>query len=433
MAFVSDVFTDTSGTLLASHTGGTGATWTTHPSYANNGQISSANRARPVDGNLPTAAYYAGGAPAGAEYDVQIDVFTVAQSLGSVGPMARVDTAAQTFYLSRYIADTGGRDIIKCVAGTFTTLGSFAGTRETAGTTKVQRLECTNATKKLFSDGVEIVSSTDNAITAAGKAGLWLEGDVTDILGVHVDNFSASDIAAAPTLVGAGTADFTATSGAALAPGLPTGWVADDIHILIVATSSNIDIPEPSGWTKLSPSAAAENNTTAQRVELWWRRAVAGDTAPSVAAIASTAVRGAQIYGVRGCSIGVDPFSATSRSNNAASATVATASATPADGSTLGLFLYAYEDDPSAGSQPTDWSAVTVATSALGTDMALGFSSRTLTTPSAQSPSTVVSGGTFANSPSVGVLLFLKPAVVAGKGPPIYLVRDPMVAQRLWG
>jgi hypothetical protein len=196
--FVTDTFTGTGGTALSAHTGETGATWTVHPSYADNGQISSANRARPVDGNLPTAAYYASGVPAGAEYDVRIDIFTVAQSLGSVGPMARVATAANTFYLSRYIADTGGRDLIKFVAGVVTTLGTFAGTRETAGTTKVQRLECKDATKKLFSDGVEIISSTDNAITATGRAGLWLEGDVTDILGVHVDNYDASDIVAPP-------------------------------------------------------------------------------------------------------------------------------------------------------------------------------------------------------------------------------------------
>jgi hypothetical protein len=193
--FVSDTFTDTSGTLLASHTGETGATWTTHPNYADNGQISSANRARPVDGNLPTAMYYASGTPAGAEYNVSLGAVTVvAQGLGSVGPTARVATAAQTFYVARYVADNGTRDIVKFVAGAATTLGSFAGTREAAGVTTVIRLECKNATKKLFSDGVERVSSTDNAITAAGKAGLWLEGDVTDSQGVHVDNYDASDV-----------------------------------------------------------------------------------------------------------------------------------------------------------------------------------------------------------------------------------------------
>lgn len=218
---------------------------------------------------------------------------------------------------------------------------------------------------------------------------------------------------AAPTFVGAGTAAFGNTSGTGVTPGLPTGWAADDIHVLLVAVSNNTDIAEPSGWTKFSPSGAAENNTTVQRVELWWRRAVAGDTAPTVAAQANTVVRGARIFGVRGCPTSGDPFDVTSRLNNAASATVSTTDITSTIKNTFGLFLYAYEDDPTAASQPTNWSTFTVATSSLGTDMAIGHSTRTVTTAGSYgSPTTTVSGGTFANSPNVGILLAFKGAVV---------------------
>ncbi len=221
-----------------------------------------------------------------------------------------------------------------------------------------------------------------------------------------------------PYLLDAGTAVYTATSGTALVPGLPAGWAADDIHVLLIHSSSNVDLPEPTGWTKLSPSAAAENNTTAQRVELWYRRAVAGDAAPSVGAHASATVRGARIYGVRGCLATGDPFVGMTRANNAASATVATASLTPTANNALLLFLYAYEDDPTAASQPTEWSLFGVSTSALGLGMALGHSVLGQYTAAARLPTTVVSGGTFAASPSAGILLALAPAAAAISAPP---------------
>ena len=215
----------------------------------------------------------------------------------------------------------------------------------------------------------------------------------------------------APTFVAAGTASFTATNATNLTPGLPSGWAADDIHIMLVARSDNTDITDPSGWTRITPSSAAENNTTLQRVEVFWRRAVGGDTAPSVTAGSSTVVRGARIFGVRGCPTSGDPFAFSNggtRSNNAASATVTTASMTPTENNTFNLFLSAYEDDPNAYSQPSGWSTVTVAGSTLGNDMDLTHATLTQTTAAALNPSSTVSGGSFANSANVGILLSLK-------------------------
>jgi hypothetical protein len=220
----------------------------------------------------------------------------------------------------------------------------------------------------------------------------------------------------APDLVGLGTSSFTATNAATLAPGLPTGWAADDIHVLVAHRSDNTAMTSLAGWTQLY----GQNNTTAQRVEVWWRRAVTGDTAPTVTFGSSTIVRGARIFGVRGCPRDVSPFNLTSIQANAASATVSTSNISPATAPTLGVFVYAYEDDPTAASTPagpTDqvgWTAFSLAASSLGNDMALGVSSRKWgQSGSYGTPSTTVSGGTFANSPNVGLLFAFDPLPVA--------------------
>jgi hypothetical protein len=225
---------------------------------------------------------------------------------------------------------------------------------------------------------------------------------------------AALPAAAVPTVVGVGTASFTATNGAALTPALPTGWAANDIHILVVHRSDNTAITTPSGWTKWTPGGVAETNTTAQIVSIYWRRAVAGDTAPSVTAGTSTVVRGAFIIGVRGCPLTGDPLHLALRENKAASATVSNAGVTTTVANTRALFIYAYEDDPSAASTPAGWAAITPQVSALGNDMALGFSHKAMAATGATGAvSTTVSGGTFANSPHATFTLTLLPAAGA--------------------
>jgi hypothetical protein len=108
----------------------------------------------------------------------------------------------------------------------------------------------------------------------------------------------------------AGMASFTRTSGVALTPGLPPDWLVDDLHLLLVAVgSSTPTLATPVGWTLLREVVHA----TGDYIDAWlfWRRAQAGDTAPSLAFgdNAITIPRGARIYGVRGVPpTEVDPF-----------------------------------------------------------------------------------------------------------------------------
>lgn len=221
------------------------------------------------------------------------------------------------------------------------------------------------------------------------------------------------DTWAGPYPVGAGTAVYTATNGATLTPTLPTGWAADDIHILIAHRSDNTAMTSLANWTQIS----AANNTTGQRVEVWARRAVGGDGNPTITFGTSTVVRGARIIGIRGVDTGLTLSSIQlSRSNNAASATVTFATLTPTPANTLILALYAYEDDPTQATPLSLGNGLAISTSALGNDMALGWGA--VGWPSASSATgaqtSTVSGGTFANSPNVGILIALPPASASG-------------------
>jgi hypothetical protein len=180
---------------------------------------------------------------------------------------------------------------------------------------------------------------------AISSASVTLGGTPVNWLGKTIIIRPDTGLDDAPTVVGAGTAAFTATSGATLAPGLPTGWAADDIHVLIMHRSDNTAATAHGDWTSLS----AANNTAAQRVEVWVRRAVGGDTAPTITFGTGTVVRGARIIGIRGVPTSVTLSALQlSRSDNAASLTITFATLTPTPARGLLLALYAYEDDPAS-------------------------------------------------------------------------------------
>lgn len=203
---VSDAFTDTAGTSLASHTGGTGATWTLHPIATGTAAITAGNRVR-FDGPNGQAAYYtASGVPASAEYDVTWDLhFASTADDHNVGPIGRASTSAETFYnVFLTNGSTTTVELWKAVAGTWNILGSYAITRS-AGLTYALKFEIRNASKKVYVDGVERISSGDSdaGLTAAGRAGLLLSSVATptDSTGAHLDNFVVDDLTTAGSLL----------------------------------------------------------------------------------------------------------------------------------------------------------------------------------------------------------------------------------------
>ena len=211
--FVSDTFTDTATTLLASHTGETGATWTNHPqAEATDWQISDVNRLRGNATSGGTGYFaYASGIPPDADYEVEAILFV--KSLQNLaGVLGRLDTTAYSGYEATYVHEgvnawrLGRRD-----TGTFVQLGSTFPQTLVDETAYTVTLEMIGSSIKLYVDGVERISATDTTYTTAGRAGVYIWGtQVTpsNTASLHVDFVSATDITVAGgarlTLLGAG-------------------------------------------------------------------------------------------------------------------------------------------------------------------------------------------------------------------------------------
>jgi hypothetical protein len=111
---------------------------------------------------------------------------------------ARSNAAMNTAYRAGYSNAAGGWCIFKTVAGTLTQLGSGSGTNLPAnGVNRTVRLECSApvsgvTTLRLFVDGTEVVTTTDNEVTLSGTgfAGMRNSGTAgSATTGIHLDNF----------------------------------------------------------------------------------------------------------------------------------------------------------------------------------------------------------------------------------------------------
>jgi hypothetical protein len=110
--------------------------------------------------------------------------------------------------MGRYNAGTGRWELVKCVSAGCEVLAFYSQTL-TVGATYAVRLEIRNAAKKLFVDGIQRASSTDNAITQVGRAGIRSgPGVTTATTGYHLDNFSV-DAPSADTNITAGPSGLT--------------------------------------------------------------------------------------------------------------------------------------------------------------------------------------------------------------------------------
>ena len=201
--FVSDTFTDTDGTLLTAHTGETGATWTSLKGTAEEIQ----SNALTPNGN--DGVCYASGSPASAEYDVEYVITGTTAAGYALGGLGRLDTGVSTgtYYLAWHTSATF--TLYKVIANAFTSLGTSSSPAPVGG--DAIKLEIRDAAKKLFVNGSEKISSADNAITGAGKAGVRSYGNVTT---VGIDTFVATDAAGGATTIDLTTASFGMTTAA---------------------------------------------------------------------------------------------------------------------------------------------------------------------------------------------------------------------------
>jgi hypothetical protein len=97
-----------------------------------------------------------------------------------------------------------------------------------------------------------------------------------------------------PTVYAVGA---VASGTAGVSPGLPSGTVADDILVLLLENEDATAVGTVTGYTDIQTAFASTGTVT--RLTVRWKRAVAGETAPSVPDPGDHVV--ARIIGVRGC------------------------------------------------------------------------------------------------------------------------------------
>jgi len=136
------------------------------------------------------------------------------------------------------------------------------------------------------------------------------------------------------TLNAAGTVAKAANGN--VTPALPAGWLAEDIHLCVIASGDNVNSRMPAGWT---PIEAGKNNGMGLRWTCFWKRAEGGDTDPVVTHPAGANIV-AQIAGFRGGASLFAPIDAKGVTQaNTSSATVsAPGISTVADGAMV-IFL----------------------------------------------------------------------------------------------
>ena len=120
---------------------------------------------------------------------------------------------------------------------------------------------------------------------------------------------------------------------AAIAPAIPAGTVANDILICVCETGQQ-PVTTPAGWALVGGAAVVQASGLVTDLTIFWKRAVGGDTAPSLITTPSPMNHIiARIIGVRGCVTSGSPINGTpvtSLANTAATAVSITGGTTTA-------------------------------------------------------------------------------------------------------
>lgn len=197
--FLYDTFTGVDGTAINSHTGETGATWTTDPWHNRGGLVlTNANRVRNSDDDVSLASgNYASGVPTSADYSVTETVRAVALSgwPGYVGVFGRRNLAGFEFaaYWVIYYPTDGKWHLYK----NSTELGTYTQAL-VDGTDYQLTLDMAGTTIRVLIDGVERINVTDSTYAAAGKAGIIAYRSATNSTGMHIGDVAAAG--ASPSL-----------------------------------------------------------------------------------------------------------------------------------------------------------------------------------------------------------------------------------------
>jgi hypothetical protein len=185
VVFAQDSFTDGTGTGLASHIPEVGGGWTAIDDSGT--ALIDASTEKSLSSSQ--ILWRVNATPADNSYAVSLDVRTGSSVSGRcAGPAARLSDV-NNCYRAR-LCGNGVVTLEKVVAETVTSLGTYTVPGFSTSTYYTIKLEVTDASKKVFFNGTQRISSADNSITATGGAGLRHEGGST----MRGDNFLAEQI-----------------------------------------------------------------------------------------------------------------------------------------------------------------------------------------------------------------------------------------------
>lgn len=139
------------------------------------------------------------------------------------------------------------------------------------------------------------------------------------------------------------TGAFASGSGVDVSPGLPAGWAAGHIHILLIETDATDPALLPAGWSIIG---AGGITSAGSEFVYGYRRAVGGDTAPTVSAVAGHMT--ACVLGFSGCITSGSPIDVYAETSLAAG-TAQTWSAVTTTGADRMVVCVGTRDDDLAG------------------------------------------------------------------------------------
>jgi hypothetical protein len=193
--FVSDSFTVAANTMLEAHTPNTGGAWTRQTGGSGIILNAAAGNARNVAAG-DWSVYTNAAVPGSAEVVIGASVvFTNANANNWVDLFGRASVSLLNAYQARFAAN-GNVSLIRYSGGAPTTLAT--GTVTVALNTPTEFiLSLKNASKQIWINGVQVVSSADNTVAALGSLALGMDSNVA--AQVTVDDVFGSTFA--PTAV----------------------------------------------------------------------------------------------------------------------------------------------------------------------------------------------------------------------------------------
>ena len=147
-----------------------------------------------------------------------------------------------------------------------------------------------------------------------------------------------------------------------VAPGLPSGWAADDLHVLVVESAGGDGDPGAiSGWSEDSPNGVYNTGGGTDRagITVYYRVAVGGDSAPTVPDTGNHT--SARIHGFRNVdtTTPLDQTSVGTSANDNSTSISASGITTQTDGAMV-VWCVAHGDDGASWTNPSNISVASL-------------------------------------------------------------------------